>query len=284
MSIGLVSDFGCSSTLQIVYRIFVAPWLYHSAAEFVSSAFVWCFIAGPLENLFGSLLFFYIVLWFVVVTGVLYTTLGLLGSKFHWSLPEDCVLGISNVLFALLVIAASRFELSLVALRELPTPSWTLPWMTLIACQAMIPSSPFIGHLSGVLAGTLFIHQICIVPSYRWLVHLEESRPFSWLTHTRGYVPTTVTLEDNIESFHMRPFSRGEYSWKESKWLKWIFDNSITSRTSPRVAQNENSGKLASVIVNGNRSHPSSRSSSEGREQEFRKLLGATYSTETEKD
>ncbi|GJD06470.1 hypothetical protein Gasu2_08850 [Galdieria sulphuraria] len=251
------------------YRVFVAPWFYHSAAEFASSAFAWCFIAGPLEKLLGSLRFLSIVLWFVGLTGLLYITLGLFFSKFHWSLPEDCVLGISNVLFALLVLAFSRFEFSLATLRDLPVPSWSFPWMILIVCQAMIPSSPFLGHLSGVLA--------------------EESPLFSWMLHIRGYIPTTVALED-IERLPMRFFSKGgESSWKDLGWIKWIdkwllgHDNLDIGHASPRVSQNDHSEKLTSVVVNGSRSHPSSRSSSEGREQEFRKLLGTSFVMEVDK-
>ncbi|GJQ14547.1 hypothetical protein GpartN1_g6338.t1 [Galdieria partita] len=268
------------------YRVFVAPWFYHSAAEFASSAFAWCFIAGPLEKLLGSLLFCYILLWFVCLTGVLYTTLGLFFSQFHWPLPDDCVLGISNVLFALLVLAFSRFEFSLATLRDLPIPSWSFPWMILIACQAMIPSSPFIGHLSGVIAGTLFVHQISIIPNYRLLLKIEESPLLSWIIlHTRGYIPATVALED-VDRLPMRLFSKGEHLWKDLwlvKWInKWLLgsDNVDICHASPRVPQIDYSEKLTSVIVNGNRSHPSSRSSSEGREQEFRKLLVATFTTE----
>jgi hypothetical protein len=257
----------------------VAPFFYHSVAEFVSSVFAWCLVAGPIEKLLGSLLFFYIVLWFVFLTGVLYTSLGLVLNKFHWLLPEDCVLGISNVLFALLVLAFSRFELSLLTLKDLPIPSWSFPWVILIACQALFPSSPFTGHVSGVIAGTLFVHQICIIPSFRTLLKVEECPLFSWMLHIPGYIPTHVALEE-VERFHVRLFSR-ESSKKHIWWLKWFslgcdcWDNN-TCHASPRITpQNENSEKLTSVVVNGNRSHPSSRSSSEGREQEFRKLLEA---------
>eukprot|EP00871_Galdieria_phlegrea_P005236 jgi/Galph1/5713/GphlegSOOS_G4369.1 len=255
---------GIYDELQM-YRILIAPWFCHSAPQLLSTSFLWCVIAGQLETVLGSLLLLYIVFWFIMMTGVLYMLFGWLLSPAQL-LPFECPLGISNVIFALLVIYFSVFDYTMEAFGYLHIPSWTFPWLLLIVCQAMVPTVSFVGHLSGVVAGVLFVHQICIIPNSRVLLKVEESRWLSWIVNKSGYVSTIVVLE-GAERYPLGtkvPVKRAVASF--------IDDQHVGSK----VSENESSENTligVTIIGNGHRSHPSSRSSSEGREQEFLKWL-----------
>lgn len=73
-------------------------------------------------------------------------------------LPATCAVGFSGIIFALLVA-----DNQLRGLRQrsiygiVNVPAAVFPWVLLLIWQLLIPEVSFLGHLGGVLAGTMYV-------------------------------------------------------------------------------------------------------------------------------
>lgn len=111
------------------------------------------------RNKFGSLLFFYLILLFSVLISMMNFILSLvayyldIGYSYY-----SCSVGFSGCIFALLTIHC--FNDNLVSLYGITRiPSKLYPWAILIITNFILPMTSFVGHLSGILIGTLCMYK-----------------------------------------------------------------------------------------------------------------------------
>ena len=140
-------------------------------------------LGGSLERCMGSIFFVYTVLWQTILCG----TFNVAASWFLSMVVFDDLsylkqqsVGFSGVIFALAVVDIHRSDLptrSLFGFFEVPAKLY--PWALLVALQILIPNVSFLGHLSGILMGTLQAYGGLnfLFPSYDFIRRLETSLP-----------------------------------------------------------------------------------------------------------
>ena len=83
----------------------------------------------------------------------------LLATFTPWTAPfnNECAIGFSSVIFALkTVLNSSDPSFSLVSGILLPTRY--MAWAELLLIQLLVPNVSFVGHLSGILTGLMYLH------------------------------------------------------------------------------------------------------------------------------
>ena len=175
---------------QLAYRVFTAAVFHLGLLHIVFNAMTWLEFASPLERRVGTTTFLYLTVLFMVAGGVLHVALarsvtalaiqllpvvsevsrGPLMALIRWG--HGCAVGLSGVLFSLLVVEASNHAADeiLLVLGLVPCPVRLYPVVLLVLLQLLLPAVSFYGHLGGLLAGFVYVRG--------WLPH-RIRRPFS---------------------------------------------------------------------------------------------------------
>ncbi|KAM9966611.1 hypothetical protein ACTFIR_006831 [Dictyostelium discoideum] len=101
----------------------------------------------------------------------------------------SCSVGFSGCIFALLTIHC--FNDSLISLYGITRiPSKLYPWAILIITNFILPMTSFVGHLSGILIGTLYVNGYlnCFILSERRFCEIELSNNLNFITNQRGFI------------------------------------------------------------------------------------------------
>ena len=153
------------------------------------------------ETLFGSLAHIFIILVFMVATGVLYVVMAWLASWVYPAALYSSAVGFSGVLFAMAVDEASLSPFptrSVFGLFSVPTRVY--PWVLMLLIQFIMPNVSLMGHLAGALVG--FIHTWggfqWLLPSLPALRRLEAAPCMARIVRTRPYklLPATEVLRE----------------------------------------------------------------------------------------
>lgn len=86
-------------------------------------------------------------------------------------------------------------------------PTKLYPWALLLVLQVTVPHISFVGHLSGLLVGTLQLHAGLnfLIPSYSFLREMESWECMNFIVNTQGYVilpeETHTSYEGNSRVF-----------------------------------------------------------------------------------
>jgi membrane associated rhomboid family serine protease len=152
--------------------------------------------AGPsLERMLGTTRYLCLIVCFVMVLGVLYYSISLIGL-FAFGYDQffnECAIGFSGVLFSLMTIESllSSSDRLLSLPFGVQVPSRWYPWALLIFCQFIMPGVSLIGHMVGIFGAYLYMIGALtfFIPSEPFVDRLEE-RPLLHLLVTRpSFVP-----------------------------------------------------------------------------------------------
>lgn len=117
-------------------------------------------IGGLLEEKMGTFAFAVTVCWGMILTSLVYIFTSLVAHVFgNDDLIYQKAVGFSGVLFHLSVLEAYQSKAqsrSIYGIISVPTKAY--PWALLVAIQIMLPYVSFLGHLSGIIVGTLQLH------------------------------------------------------------------------------------------------------------------------------
>jgi rhomboid domain-containing protein 1 len=145
-------------------------------------------IAPHIEHKLGTLPFISAILLFAVLANSLYVALDLLAR--HLRFNGYCSVGFSGVLFSLVVL---QTKISAHSHQNLfgffSVPSHLYPWALLFLLQLIFPGISFLGHLSGLLVGFIYVSGALqwLSPSRAWISQFE-SRYLPLLTVRSSYV------------------------------------------------------------------------------------------------
>ena len=140
----------------------------------------WLGVAGRLEAELGTVQ----LVWTTVLLGAaaqaiflaLASTLAYAGvSAAAW---HSCYLGLSGVLFALIVLDTRRSGPPRLLLGLVPVPAVWYPWALLALVTLFFPASSLLGHLSGMAAGYLLATR-----SSAWLLSpaaVQRAEAWAW--------------------------------------------------------------------------------------------------------
>eukprot|EP00899_Mesostigma_viride_P012638 jgi/Mesvir1/21375/Mv20859-RA.1 len=137
---------------------------------------------AQLEPLMGTLPFLRCVAELLLLTqGTIVATSFLLARFAHVYGPyyQDCAVGFSGVLFALKVVLGHKLP------HQRPYQVYGIPvapryaaWAELALIQLMLPNVSFLGHLSGILAGLMYVHGFpAIAAAWKWGAVRAGRRP-----------------------------------------------------------------------------------------------------------
>jgi hypothetical protein len=134
--------------------VFTAPLFHNGFLHLALNMSAWVPLSSSLERLVGSVQFVHLTLLFAALGGGLHALAGASAVRATESLPRECAVGLSGVIFSLVVVdshlspAQSR---SLFGVVQVPTRYYPLALLALL--QLLLPSASLLGHLSGVLVG-----------------------------------------------------------------------------------------------------------------------------------
>ncbi|XP_063772095.1 rhomboid-related protein 4 isoform X3 [Pseudophryne corroboree] len=113
-----------------------------------------------LEQRLGSILFAIIVFVFSQLTGAVYLMVQLFLARYMDDplYTLQCAVGFSGVLFALKVLNNHYHPGGAYNFFGFLIPNKYSCWAELVAIHFLAPGTSFVGHLSGILVGLLFVH------------------------------------------------------------------------------------------------------------------------------
>jgi len=128
-------------------------------------------IGSSLEHSIGTVQLFFSVAWLIILCSCFSVAVSWFLTMVVFYDPaylKQQSVGFSGVIFALCVVdiyKSSSSTRSLFGFVEVPARVY--PWALLVALQVLVPNVSFLGHLSGVLVGTLQAHGAlnCLLPS-----------------------------------------------------------------------------------------------------------------------
>ncbi|XP_064470192.1 rhomboid-related protein 4-like [Ornithodoros turicata] len=164
------------------WRIFCGPLEHADSLHLYCNMVSFIWKGTILETELGSRTFMYVLCAFTVLTGLMFVLLeyicGVFIDKGHF---DRCAVGFSSVVFSLKVLNNHYFpgKTPRILNIDLALPSGYVVWVELVVNQIISPNSSFIGHLSGILIGLLFVY--FIEPMFdasanMWMRRLSRSR------------------------------------------------------------------------------------------------------------
>jgi rhomboid domain-containing protein 1 len=187
-----------------LYRIITCAYMHLSIMHIGMNMFSLFSIGTSLEAIFGSLRFFFLILVYTIVIGIVYLGLAVI-EIFVWS-PAGfygSAAGFSGVLFAM---AVDESALSVAPTRSVfgffSVPTKLYPWVLMLVLSIIIPGVSLLGHLAGIIVGGMHTsgYLSWLLPSLSTLRKLEDQpwmRPLVRLEMYRLVPTSDLVLERN---------------------------------------------------------------------------------------
>jgi rhomboid domain-containing protein 1 len=146
-------------TLQI-WRLVTSSLLHGGIGHLIMNSLSLIGPGAALEPVWGTSSFFYHILLFAVLTGIVFVLLSIVLYLVGYRSQLDTVcVGLSCVLFTLMVIQGQMDSQRLLPVLGLvPVPAWLFPWVMLFVMSYLVPQCSFVGHLAGIIVGYLYVY------------------------------------------------------------------------------------------------------------------------------
>eukprot|EP00979_Chaetoceros_neogracilis_P017668 scaffold10261_cov269-Chaetoceros_neogracile.AAC.10 len=184
------------------YRMITSSFCHGSLLHIGMNMMSYMALGKLLERKFGTLFMTFTVVNSIVLSSVIYMLIALATYAFgSEKLMNQHSLGFSGVLFHLLVLESKvRPNTSQSIFGMFHIPAKYYPWFMLVAIQFLMPNISFVGHLSGVLCGTLQSsgHLRYSMPTIKFLRITEESEHLRWVTSFPSFINTPATNDDFV--------------------------------------------------------------------------------------
>ena len=192
--------------LQEWYRILTSSFFHGGLMHIAMNLMATVSLGSLLERRFGTFRFVFTILWSVLLTGIIYIGVAwIVSTLFHNDqLMYQNSVGFSGIVFHLVVLEANLRQnrnSSRDIFGFLRVPVKAYPWVLLVVLQFFMPNISFMGHLSGILVGTLQYHGNldCLLPSYEFQREMETWESLAIIIRRKGFIPTPTDSE--ISSF-----------------------------------------------------------------------------------
>ena len=158
-------------------------------------------ISSMVEKRMGTLQHVFTILWAMLLTSSVYTIVAIL---LHIVLGMDGLMYQHSVGFSGVIFHLSILECNMAPHRSrsvfgfFTVPAYLYPWALLVALQVFMPNLSLLGHLAGILTGTLQLFGVLdvILVSDAYLEEMEKWNGLRFLTCQPNFVPTPpVSLE-----------------------------------------------------------------------------------------
>jgi len=196
-----------------LYRLFLPAWFHVNLIHLFLNMMTFLPMGRSLERIHGSLHFLYIILMFDLLSNIIHTGIAWFASGVagYYAFMGECAVGFSGVIFSLLVLntAQQSPQDTRSIFGFFTVPAKLYPWILLILLQIIMPGISFLGHLSGIFVGYLYILGFLnwFLPSSSFMNSVESSRGAGWIVMKEGYISNphlgslpTVNPRSNTES------------------------------------------------------------------------------------
>jgi len=152
-------------------------------------------ISTVVEKRMGTLRHAFSILWAILLTGFIYL-ISAWAVNFFLGYDELLYLpsvGFSGIIFHMLVVECNFSPShSRSVFGFFSVPSYLYPWALLILLQVFMPNVSFLGHLAGIISGTLQYYGIFefLLVGESFLVEMESWGVISTLTNITNFVRT----------------------------------------------------------------------------------------------
>ncbi|KAL3816906.1 hypothetical protein ACHAXA_006982 [Cyclostephanos tholiformis] len=138
------------------HRLITGALLHSNLLHIVMNMTSTVAIGGMLEGRIGTLAMFLTISWGIFLVSSTYVLISWLAHVALGLRMRNCV-GFSGVIFQLSVLESNYGpgERARSVFGIVDVPSTAYPWALLVALQFMMPRVSFLGHLSGILIGTM---------------------------------------------------------------------------------------------------------------------------------
>lgn len=163
-------------------------------------------ISTMLEKRFGTIKMGITILWGILLTSAVYTIVSLL---LHLVLGLDGLMHQHSVGFSGVIFHLSVLESNLNPHRTrsvfgmIQVPSRAYPWALLVVLQFIMPQISFLGHLSGILTGTLQLYGVLdgmFMVGDEYIAAMESWERLRFLTSLNGFVKVPAPSSDGSQS------------------------------------------------------------------------------------
>lgn len=144
------------------HRLLLSSLVHSSDVHVLYNLMSFLYKGVALEAVLGSEVFFALIVFLSFTAHAIYVAVAVLAQFFGITsgLMDRCVVGFSGVLFGLKVVLNSdrRYGDRADRIFGFNIPGGSAPWSELLFIQMVSPNVSFLGHLSGILAGLIYVH------------------------------------------------------------------------------------------------------------------------------
>jgi membrane associated rhomboid family serine protease len=176
-------------------------------------------ISSLLEKRLGTLRHLFSTLWAILLTSFLYIAISLAGYHLlgYTNLMKQHSVGFSGIIFHMSVLECNMSPTQARSLFGFVSlPAYLYPWALLVLLQFIMPNLSFLGHLVGIMTGTLQHHGLFeyIMVNEAYLQEMETWHSLRWLVRRPNFIatPSGSSHFQQDPAFLLR-------SWRKGFWV-----------------------------------------------------------------
>ncbi|KAJ3040863.1 hypothetical protein HDV00_010323 [Rhizophlyctis rosea] len=189
--------FAPNAGLSLIYRTNAATFLHANPFHLVVNVIAFLTVAPRIEKAHGTLQTLQMAFLLPSITAIPHSLIAVIADFIMkprtatGGYVSECTVGLSGLIFAFITIDVHERPSPRTIFGMMTIPSQITPWVLLIVAQLIFQNASFLGHLSGILAGLIFlsgyINRLRLSSSLASRV--EHSAAGNVLAQRRSFIP-----------------------------------------------------------------------------------------------
>ena len=177
------------------YRVFTSVFFHANLMHIGMNMLSTSTISSLLEKKIGTMRLLFSIWWAILLTSAIYITIAYVAYVVFgydaWMYQH--AVGFSGIIFHLSVLDSHFHPGPRSVFGFFSVPAFVYPWVLLLALQLIMPNLSFLGHLAGILTGTLEYYGVIDVlfVGDSFLIELESLPMMRKLVSLESFVVTT---------------------------------------------------------------------------------------------
>ena len=187
------------------YRIFTSVFFHANLMHIGMNMLSTSTISTVLEKRIGTLRLIVSIWWSILLTSIIYIIIAytayIIFGYDTWMYQHS--IGFSGIIFHLSVLESYLHPGQRSVFGFFSVPSFVYPWALLLILQLIMPNLSFLGHLSGILTGTLEYYGVWdrfLFLSDSFLIEIESLPIMTRLVSLDNFVPTSISTQQALRS------------------------------------------------------------------------------------
>lgn len=177
------------------YRVFTSVFFHANLMHIGMNMLSTSAISSVLEKKLGTMRLLFSIWWAILLTSAIYIMIAYVAYVVvgydTWMYQH--AVGFSGIIFHLSVLESYLHPGSRSVFGFFSVPAFVYPWVLLLALQLIMPNLSFLGHLAGILTGTLQCHGVLdiLFVGDSFLIELESWPMMRKVVSLDSFVATT---------------------------------------------------------------------------------------------